>query len=177
MVVCTYQPDTLTVRASFSVPGRGGVVGASSAVNDWDTDRNARNRKFKMVGKSALVLKEDHNDDFPSEERPDTGRSDLTEVDENAGRTNNTAKVGKKMADNLVTSEQEARTTFRNAKYARLINEKQYENHGPGKQLPLTDYCLVFSYQSETQNFGIRLFQFQTFLLVAQVLSLPSLCH
>lgn len=135
-MVCTYQPDTLTVRASFSVPGRGGVVGAGSAVSpgEWDSDRNARNRKFKMVGKSALVLKEDYTDDFPSDEHADkdVGRSDLTELDEtnenSKGKANGTTKNGKKMADNLVSSEQEARTSFRNAKYARLVNEKQYIN-------------------------------------------------
>lgn len=134
LVVCTYQPDTLTVRASFSVPGRGGVVGSGSAVSpsDWDTDRNARNRKFKMVGKSALVLKEDYSDDFPSEEQSDkdTGRSDLLQVDEYVSgvKVNGTIKGSKQLADNLVISETDGRTNFRDAKYARLVNEKQNIN-------------------------------------------------
>lgn len=64
VVVCSYQPDTLTVRASFSVPGKAAVqphwddedgsTGGSSASNE----RSGRQRKFRMVGKDALVLKE-----------------------------------------------------------------------------------------------------------------------
>lgn len=61
VVVCSYQPDTLTVRASFSVPGKAAVQPS------WDDDqvdgssahgRSGRQRKFRMVGKEALVLKE-----------------------------------------------------------------------------------------------------------------------
>lgn len=56
LVVCTYQPDTLTVRASFSVPGKGDVAPIQP---NWETDRSARDRKFRMVDKTALVLKQE----------------------------------------------------------------------------------------------------------------------
>lgn len=57
LVVCTFQPDTLTVRARLALPGKGGA----SVVDDesWSNrERGARERQFKMVDKSALVLKE-----------------------------------------------------------------------------------------------------------------------
>lgn len=101
--------------------------------SEWDTDRIARNRKFKMVGKSALVLKEDYSDDFPSDEdygKKNNTKDDLGSVEEliNGVKTNTSAKTGKQISDNLVTSDQEGRNSFRNAKYARLVNEKQYIN-------------------------------------------------
>lgn len=63
MVVCTFQPNTLTVRARLVLPGRGGAQQASST-QDWWTDngRSARERQFKMVNKTALVLKEDYDE-------------------------------------------------------------------------------------------------------------------
>lgn len=62
MVVCTFQPNTLTVRARLVLPGRGGAQQAAS--QDWwpDNGRSARERQFKMVNKTALVLKEDYED-------------------------------------------------------------------------------------------------------------------
>lgn len=135
LVICTYHPDTLTVRASFSVPGRGGVVGSGSAnPSDWDTDRNARNRKFKMVGKSSLILKEDYSDDFPSDEsvgeKSERKDDDLGIVSEliNGVDVQANNKTGKQLADNMIASDQEPGNSFRNAKYARLVNEKQYIN-------------------------------------------------
>lgn len=57
LVVCTFQPDTLTVRARLALPSKGG---ASVIYEDnWaERERGARERNFKMVDKSALVLKE-----------------------------------------------------------------------------------------------------------------------
>jgi hypothetical protein len=56
LVVCTFQPDTLTVRARLALPGKGDVVVEDDS---WsDRDRTSRNRQFKMVDKSALILKE-----------------------------------------------------------------------------------------------------------------------
>lgn len=62
LVVCTFQPDTLTVRARLALPGKGGA----SVIDDdsWpERERGARGRQFKMVDKSALILKEsdDHS--------------------------------------------------------------------------------------------------------------------
>lgn len=67
LVICTYQPDTLTVRASFAVPGKGG---ASPLPADWDvTGRNGRGRQFRMVGKNSLVLKENDSDEIEIKEK------------------------------------------------------------------------------------------------------------
>lgn len=55
LVVCTFQPDTLTVRARLALPGKGDVI----VDEEWnDRERTSRNRQFKMVDKSALILKE-----------------------------------------------------------------------------------------------------------------------
>lgn len=57
LVVCTFQPDTLTVRARLALPSKGGA----SVVDEdlWpERERGARERQFKMVDKSALILKE-----------------------------------------------------------------------------------------------------------------------
>jgi hypothetical protein len=55
LVVCTFQPDTLTVRARLALPGKGEV----NVEEEWnDRERTSRNRQFKMVDKSALILKE-----------------------------------------------------------------------------------------------------------------------
>lgn len=57
LVVCTFQPDTLTVRARLALPSKGGA----SQVDDdsWsERDRGARGWQFKMVDKSSLILKE-----------------------------------------------------------------------------------------------------------------------
>jgi hypothetical protein len=63
LVVCTFQPDTLTVRARLALPGKGEIVPEDDV---WvDRERNARNRQFKMVDKSALILKE--NDEHSME--------------------------------------------------------------------------------------------------------------
>lgn len=65
LVVCTFQPDTLTVRARLALPGKGG---ASVIEEDsWsDRERGARGRQFKMVDKSALVLKESSDQSMES---------------------------------------------------------------------------------------------------------------
>lgn len=57
LVVCTFQPDTLTVRARLALPNKGD---ASILQDDmWpDRERGARERNFRMVDKSALILKE-----------------------------------------------------------------------------------------------------------------------
>lgn len=61
LVVCSYHPETLTVRASFMVPGKGGAAAAVSTSPEWQKiaqPRNGRERQFKLVGRNALVLKE-----------------------------------------------------------------------------------------------------------------------
>ncbi|XP_037903073.1 uncharacterized protein LOC119646633 [Hermetia illucens] len=55
VVVCTFQSGIQTVRASFSIPGKGK---ASSVVIPEESERSGRERQFRMVDKSALILKE-----------------------------------------------------------------------------------------------------------------------
>ncbi|KAG5675589.1 hypothetical protein PVAND_005482 [Polypedilum vanderplanki] len=61
LVVCTFQPDTLTVRAKLALPSKNGeVIPDDEEQQMWspDRERSSRNRQFKMVDKSALILKE-----------------------------------------------------------------------------------------------------------------------
>jgi hypothetical protein len=61
LVVCTFQPDTLTVRARLALPSKNGdAVPDDEQVWPADRERSSRNRQlhFKMVDKSALILKE-----------------------------------------------------------------------------------------------------------------------
>lgn len=74
LVICSYQAEMLTVRASFLVPGKGGAAAAAAETSpEWQKiaqpSRNARERQFNLVGRNALVLKE--ND--PEQEEKDTG--------------------------------------------------------------------------------------------------------
>lgn len=49
--MCSYQPDTLTVRTSFSIPSRSTLQSPKNT-----TDRESRKRTFRIVGKEALLL-------------------------------------------------------------------------------------------------------------------------
>lgn len=62
MVICTFQPDTLTVRAKLALPNRGGMGRIDPEWWSEASGRNARERQFKMVNKTALVLKEDYGE-------------------------------------------------------------------------------------------------------------------
>ncbi|XP_055838272.1 uncharacterized protein LOC129906518 [Episyrphus balteatus] len=59
VVVCSFQSGMQTVRASFTVPGKGGV--AAAVENDpFEPDRMGREqRQMNFVDKSGLVLKEE----------------------------------------------------------------------------------------------------------------------
>lgn len=65
--MCSYQPDTLTVRASFSVPSKSDAT----LPKDNATERESRRRSFRMVGKEALLLKKESQFENLSEEQPD----------------------------------------------------------------------------------------------------------
>lgn len=70
IVKCTFQPDTLTVRARLALPKKKGEV---DVVDDddllYDKARNARNQKWRMVDKSSLIRKEEYDDEarFPND--------------------------------------------------------------------------------------------------------------
>lgn len=63
IVKCTFQPDTRTVRARLALPSKKGE--ADVVADDdyaFDKARNARNQKWFMVDKSALIRKEEYDD-------------------------------------------------------------------------------------------------------------------
>lgn len=122
VVVCTYQPDTLTIRASFSVPGRG----AAAVSSDWEeSDRSGRQRKFRMVGKSSLVLKEDYDSVDSNVAAESISSSDdenesiqmpkKFNLDKNADVT----KSEENLESNLISNSD----SIRDGKYARLMQQ------------------------------------------------------
>lgn len=88
VVECSYQPDTLTVRASFSVPSKSGSLSSEPRNNeDNESDRESRKRHFRMVGKDALLLKKESNFENLSDERIGIGEfiGDVLEVRKQRG--------------------------------------------------------------------------------------------
>lgn len=130
LVVCSYQPDTLTVRASFSVPGKAGVAAVEP---QWEAnDRSGRQRKFRMVGKEALVLREASSDgDGASEanaqppEAADAQRSTQTSGFRTARRRTDS---GEGVAENLVDGGD--RAALKMSKYARLVHDETDSDAG-----------------------------------------------
>lgn len=113
VVVCTYQPDTLTVRASFSVPGKAGVAAVQP---HWDSDRSGRDRKFRMVNKSALILKEETSDvDVNSSQENDSVNS-VANIKEVTIQPN--GRESDNIMDNLVGGNDQRLVS----KYDRLVN-------------------------------------------------------
>ncbi|XP_063702790.1 uncharacterized protein LOC134832629 [Culicoides brevitarsis] len=116
MVVCTFQPDTLTVRARLALPGKGGV----EPISDYwpEQGRSARERQFKMVNKTALILKE--SDEIPENltEEVHEGIGDMEEL--------TTTIEPENEAENLVPDETfRQKTSDRGARFARLLDERQ----------------------------------------------------
>lgn len=63
IVKCTFQPDTLTVRARLALPRKNGEVDVVADDDfPFDKSRNARHQKWFMVDKSALIRKEEYDD-------------------------------------------------------------------------------------------------------------------
>ncbi|XP_058826346.1 uncharacterized protein LOC131686163 isoform X2 [Topomyia yanbarensis] len=136
VVVCTFQPDTLTVRARLALPGKGKGGAAPVPTSEWwpTNGRNGRVRQFNMVDKSALVLKssdeEEVEDILPArvEEIPEE------EFKNQTGKFVNSTKSSTKQEPNSKENEiVEKKTTrrrsdkteaFRDVKYARLSNSK-----------------------------------------------------
>lgn len=120
--MCTYQPDTLTIRASFSVPGRG----AAAVSPDWEeSDRSGRQRKFRMVGKSSLVLKEDYNDDSGPMDVKSTAESVSIQSDGQIPKKHlEVTGSAENIDSNQISS---ASDSVRDAKYARLMQQIDQE--------------------------------------------------
>lgn len=79
MVVCTFQPDTLTVRAKLALPNRAGMGRIDPEWWAEASGRSARERQFKMVNKTALVLKEDYAE-VPTTESADAAEGFISEI-------------------------------------------------------------------------------------------------
>lgn len=120
LVICTYQPDTLTVRASFAVPGKGG---ASPLPADWDsTGRNGRERQFRMVGKNSLVLKE--ND-------PDRISFDEIEIKEKEDEFQNNAEA---LLEEIPEEKHEKEVLqLRNARFLPLVENNYHTTKNKGE--------------------------------------------
>lgn len=139
VVVCTYQPDTLTVRASFAVPGRGG---AAVVPSEWaETGRSARERQFRLVDKSALVLKENDPDSASSLGNEDSMITNGNDKDTTGSMSEissepiNYSERESKMLDyNMIIDDRELKKNFKDVNYARLVGDnhsidEQYSNY------------------------------------------------
>uniref|UniRef100_A0A182QXM5 ZP domain-containing protein n=1 Tax=Anopheles farauti TaxID=69004 RepID=A0A182QXM5_9DIPT len=143
VVVCTFQPDTLTVRARLALPGKGGAAPIPTS-EWWPTNgRNARVRQFNMVDKSGLVLKGSEDDRGQPEDRrndvegEDTGVPaevrELPSVEaDNQKSTSEEEPTDEELAAaKLRPSQQEETSTQSTKHYARLLPEQeQNENVG-----------------------------------------------
>lgn len=112
LVVCTFQPDTLTVRARLALPGKGDVVPEDDA---WpERERNSRNRQFKMVDKSALILKES------SEHSVENAIGDI----ENLTEKILTKEVPQPSSSSSTVKEKKS-FSYKNARFSRYATEKE----------------------------------------------------
>lgn len=112
LVVCTFQPDTLTVRARLALPSKGG---ASVMEEDlWpERERGARDRQFKMVDKSALVLKES------GEQSMENAIGDIENL------TEKIMSQEKSSVSNTIDKKKKKVEPLRNARYLRFSSDFQ----------------------------------------------------
>lgn len=142
LVVCSYQPDTLTVRASFSVPGKASAI-AADALSDGDaaaSDRSGRQRKFRMVGKDALVLKEA------------TAQTDDAALTAEASADGSGFRTARRQAENSVypveeQNAEEERNTSKMSKYARLVTDATDSGRSGGNGGRTTSELTVCDYR------------------------------
>uniref|UniRef100_A0A182JAS5 Uncharacterized protein n=1 Tax=Anopheles atroparvus TaxID=41427 RepID=A0A182JAS5_ANOAO len=129
VVVCTFQPDTLTVRARLALPGKGGAAPVPAPSEWWPANgRNARVRQFNMVGKSGLVLKGSREDDAAEDNVEQT----IHEQEEED--TGVPAEVRELPAVQPAEEEVEkAETTVRDGKAARLLPEATGDDEQDGE--------------------------------------------
>uniref|UniRef100_A0A182PMB8 ZP domain-containing protein n=1 Tax=Anopheles epiroticus TaxID=199890 RepID=A0A182PMB8_9DIPT len=145
VVVCTFQPDTLTVRARLALPGKGGA--APVPTSEWwpAQGRNARVRQFNMVDKSGLVLKgsEDERNDIaelPTEQEQDEDTGVPAEVRELPAVEADSQKKVNSAEEPLTDKSKGAASGTKSAgNYARLLNEQQ-QDEGTGLVDELDEY-------------------------------------
>ncbi|XP_058453943.1 uncharacterized protein LOC131431965 [Malaya genurostris] len=138
VVVCTFQPDTLTVRARLALPGKGKGGASPVAMSEWwptNSGRNGRVRQFNMVDKSGLVLKtsdeEEVEDVLPArvEEIPednaiDPGRKSLNSTKSSSKQDSSSSKENEILQKKSNRRRSEKTEGFRDVKYARLLDSK-----------------------------------------------------
>lgn len=116
VVVCSYQPDTLTVRASFAVPGQGS---AAAMEPDWtQSDRSGRQRKFRMVGKDSLVVR-DSAEAVLSDVKEKPVGGDTSSLSQRQARKRLDRVDDADIGENLIDNE-----PARLSKFARLTNNR-----------------------------------------------------
>uniref|UniRef100_A0A182YGY8 ZP domain-containing protein n=1 Tax=Anopheles stephensi TaxID=30069 RepID=A0A182YGY8_ANOST len=146
VVVCTFQPDTLTVRARLALPGKGGA--APVPTSEWwpANGRNARVRQFNMVDKSSLVLKgteadtqEPQHNEVEQQQPPEEDSGVPAEVRELPAVE---ADSQTKATSSGSSVEKSADKTAKSASsYARLLNEQRTEpDEGAGLIDELDEY-------------------------------------
>uniref|UniRef100_A0A182MWV5 ZP domain-containing protein n=1 Tax=Anopheles culicifacies TaxID=139723 RepID=A0A182MWV5_9DIPT len=147
VVVCTFQPDTLTVRARLALPGKGGA--APVPTSEWwpANGRNARVRQFNMVDKSGLVLKgtEDERDEQHNDLEEDTGVPaevrELPAVEAESQKKASSVEKSDELSTLKVPNHHVGSGTKNGANYARLLNEQQAEtDEGAGLIDELDEY-------------------------------------
>ncbi|XP_053692491.1 uncharacterized protein LOC128740939 [Sabethes cyaneus] len=136
VVVCTFQPDTLTVRARLALPGKGKGGAAPVPASEWwpATGRNGRVRQFNMVDKSSLVLKgsdEEEVEDIQPARVDEVQEEDLIKLSKaNENPTEKEPKQEFNSKENEIIDKKSNRRrsdktdTYRDAKYARLFESK-----------------------------------------------------
>lgn len=101
------------MRASFSVPGKAGVAAVQP---QWDSDRSGRDRKFRMVNKSALILKEESSEDANSSQESDSVNS-VANINEIILQKNDGQR-----SDNMMDNFSGVNGQRQVSKYDRLVN-------------------------------------------------------
>uniref|UniRef100_A0A1S4GWI0 Uncharacterized protein n=1 Tax=Anopheles gambiae TaxID=7165 RepID=A0A1S4GWI0_ANOGA len=148
VVVCTFQPDTLTVRARLALPGKGGAAPVPSS--EWwpAQGRNARVRQFNMVDKSGLVLKgagttgsEDERNDVAEQLEEDSGvPAEVRELPAvEADSQKKASSDEEQLLNDVKSSPSNSRGTKSAGNYARLLNEQQ-QDEGTGLVDELDEY-------------------------------------
>uniref|UniRef100_A0A182RBR8 ZP domain-containing protein n=1 Tax=Anopheles funestus TaxID=62324 RepID=A0A182RBR8_ANOFN len=151
VVVCTFQPDTLTVRARLALPGKGGA--APVPASEWwpANGRNARVRQFNMVDKSSLVLKgtDDERDLLPAEQHNDVEEDtgvpaevrELPAVEADSQKKATGVEKSDEPSTLQQVPNQRAPGTKNAGNYARLLNEQRTEtDEGTGLIDELDEY-------------------------------------
>lgn len=117
--MCSYQPNTLTVRTSFSVPSK--TLLPSPKHNN--TDRGSRKISLRMVGKEALLLKEESpQSSLKESELNNFIQKQIDSTPDKVGFNGHVSAI-------LQRNENPEKTQKINTTFDRLIHESQLQKH------------------------------------------------